>query len=240
MRAVVKPRLALDRFQAALSSMCFSCLDVRDALITLPSHAPSLAVPALARSASTLTGLQGLPIRGLSTRAGTGPTAFTRLRVLTLCQTVGLVERGLRAEYLPVSLEDLTLRLALDYCIIDTASSDEDTYEVHQGIRAPPVFVDFHSLCRLRRITFSRYDVWHLGTWDDEAKQLLPVQLPTSVSVRDCPLGGTAPRSCLTQPGPVHHACPHCVLTQGPVYCRHVRCPRADACPEVTIQRRSC
>jgi len=171
-------------FPGSAIDVCFTCLDVRDALITLPSHTPSLAVPALARSASTLTSLQGLPISGLLTRADTGLTAFTQLRVLTLCQTEGFVTGGLRAEYLPANLEDVTLRLALDYYIIDIASSDEDTYEEARGIRALPSFDGFDSLCRLRRITLSRYDAWHLGSWDEEERELLPVQLPTSLAVR--------------------------------------------------------
>ena len=187
--AVINRRLSLDRFKAALSSVRFASVEMRDALRLLPSHAPSAVVPALAHSASTLTALHGLALTGLEYRR---LTAFTQLRVLTLCGTEGFGGL-LRAEHLPASLEDLTLRLSVDYGTFEGPDDSTDEALDESTYRAMPAFIGFNSLCRLRRITLFRYDRWHLATWDDEEKEMSPVQLPPSLAVRACEVDDGAP-----------------------------------------------
>ena len=179
LHAATAPHLPAEFLCEALSGTCFVSVKLHHSLTLEPSEAPSLVVPALEpRSASTLTALHGLPLAALHDGTNAGLMAFTRLRVLTLCQTWGSPPI-LRAAQLPVSVEELTLSLCQE--------PDEGAYDT-----TLPCFAGFDSLCRLRRITLSHYRAWRLDSWDEHELQPRPVQLPPSLEVRTRRAGGIA------------------------------------------------
>ena len=165
LREYVTPRV----LREALERTTIASLTLRDDLI-IPEFATwSTFVPALAGLAPTLTALRGLPIMELHHVAPTGLAGFTRLRALTL-RHMRDWHQPLQSALLPASLEELTLASsnALDYC---------------DNFRLPPVFGTFGKLCLLRRITFTGYAAWRLGSWDRYEGLLSRVQLPPSCQV---------------------------------------------------------
>ena len=155
-------QLAPEKLQPALSSVRVASVTFHDSLSMLPPAAKPAVMSVLAASASTLTALHGIPLRG---DQGFGLTAFTQLRALTLQQWRDPPD-VLRATDLPPTVRDLTLDSGLT---------------VHEDL---PRFAALDELHNLRRITLRGYRKWQLGSWDEEEGRCRPLQLPLNLAVR--------------------------------------------------------
>ena len=155
-----------EQLRAALSSVRIASVRLHDSLSELPPAATAAVMSALTGSASAVTALHGIPLRG---RQRLGLTAFTQLRALTLRRRDPPDPRDprhiLRATELPSSVRDLTL---------DSGQFD---------VRDLASFAGLEKLHNLRRITLRGYSSsWHMVTWEDEQRR--PLQLPPSLAVR--------------------------------------------------------
>ena len=125
-------------------------------------------VSALAGSASTLTALYGLTAEELGDSRQRGLAAFAQLRDLTLLQTE-LSPVALSAALLPASLEELDIAFA------DPAETG--------GPEAPPLLAAFETLCSLRRVTFTCFAHWVLGSSCADGTSPGQLQLPPGLEV---------------------------------------------------------
>lgn len=163
-----------ERLRVALSSVCYSSVDLHDSLMheqPPPAALPSLVVSALARSARTLTALHGLPWVEPADHPEAGLAAFICLLALTVIQT-GDDLPVLRATHLPRSLEDVKL-------VLDLPEVDDDLCQ------AMPLLADFDRLRHLQKITVVEYRDWQFGREEDDmSQQWFPALLPPSLRVR--------------------------------------------------------
>ncbi len=171
LHAVFRSQLTLEQLQAALSSVPVASVVLHSSLLTLLPASSSVAVPALAHSALTLTALHGLPLPELPDSHGLQLAAFSQLRALTLHHKRDSV-RVLRATHLPPSLLEITV------------SVHKPPNDYFAGMHMPPpLLVDFDRLHSLRRVSLACYTEWQLQSWSDQ-DQTIPVQLPPSLQVR--------------------------------------------------------
>ncbi len=160
---VYRKKATVKALRTALNSARVASVQLQRGLsLTQPTGTTAL-MAALRRSASTLTALDGMPMR---TGHELGLAAFTQLHSLTLRMT-RWAPGFLRATDLPVSLRELT---------IDGVETLRDT--------RLPWLPALHGLQHLRRITFVNYEKWQLGTWDEAGEQRVALQLPPSLEVR--------------------------------------------------------
>ena len=120
------------------------------------SDTPSRILSALAGSAATLTALHGLPVvkPPAGCDPGLGLAAFTELRNLSLRQTWREMD-VLQATDLPATLQDLKIVMNI---------AEYRGTPLGQ-LQAPPLFVAFHRLQSLRRVTLAGYRLLNLGRW---------------------------------------------------------------------------
>ena len=169
LHTVFQSELTLEQLQAALCSVSVASVVLHSSLLTQLPALSSVAVAALAPSASTLTALHGLPLPELPDSHGLQLTAFSQLRALTLHHWRDSV-KILRATHLPPSLLDIT------------ASVHTPHSHYTQGMQLP-LLVDFDRLHSLRRMSFVSYTVCKLESWSDQ-DGTIPVLLPASLEVR--------------------------------------------------------
>ena len=173
LHAVFQSELTLEQLQAALSSMSVASVTLHSSLLMLLPASSSVAVAALARSASTLTALHGLPLPKLPDSHGLQLTAFAQLRALTLGHSVDSV-RVLRATHFPPSL--------LEFTVSVHAPPNDYLASMHMP---PPLLVDFDRLHSLRRLSLACYTQWQLESCRDQ-DGTIPVLLPPSLQVMPC------------------------------------------------------
>ena len=173
LHVVCRAELTPQQLRTALSSIPLASLKLHDSVALLPPETLSPIVSAIARSASTLVALHGLPRTRIQRGAAIGLAAFTRLRSLTLRQTTNQPAR-LQAAHLPPSLQELTL------------SMDVPRFEAALFTCCLPKLVAVDGLHSLRRITLAnqRCNRWYNldGHGHDEEERSCPL-LPPSLKV---------------------------------------------------------
>ena len=147
-------------------------MSLHDSITMLPPTRVPQIVSAMAASAATLTALRGLPLVGPEDGPQADLTAFTRLRGLSLRQTLGSPD-VLRAEHLPASLEDIMVVLDVPLDQILAVA-----YTIY-----PPVFAALERFRNLRRIVLANYPDWALNSWDNELRQGGPLRVPPNLEV---------------------------------------------------------
>ena len=165
---VVRSRVGAEPLQAALPSVPAAGVGLPDSLSTLPLAWLPQFLSAMWDSSAAFTAVHSPPVVEPPETPALTLTVFTRLRALSLPETLDPPE-VLRATRLPTSVQELTLvRYPSCYQTL--------------GKRLPS-FVDLNRLPNLRRITAVNHCIWKLSTWDDELQQAGPLRVPPSLEV---------------------------------------------------------